>query len=450
MAAALKHLRTVYENSRLIPWDRNEDCPDGYTGIPVRAFNELQSRIQEHVDEEKRWLRHARGPRRTPAIQVLGHAGVLRTSDGTQIEVLPKIGQNLDDEDCRFALVEMLKALLGFRWYESQNANLQQHRMPLMEIFIREFLMATRTVVRRGLRSHYISRQDNLMALRGRLLVSRNIRENLVRPDRFFTEHDEFSTNRPENRLLHAALKFVLSQSRSPTNQQLARELGFVFDEIPISTDVDSDFGKVRPDRGMHYYQRALQWAELILKGYSPLTHSGNQNAPSLMFPMADLFEAYVEKILRKNLAKGCHLTSQTKQRFLVSHKDQHWMQLKPDLMITTPEGKKTVLDTKWKMLDASKSSSRDKYGISQGDFYQLYAYGHYYSKEDGDLILIYPKTECFSEPLEEFVFIEPSERPFKLWVLPFHLPTLEDRKGYLITSGESGDIAHQECSDFC
>ncbi len=89
-------------------------------------------------------------------------------------------------------------------------------------------------------------RQDNLFAWRGKLLMAPHLRQNLYRADRFFTEHDEFSIDRSENRLLHAALQRVLLLSASLANQQLARKLQFVLcgrpdvfaapDRFPAST----------------------------------------------------------------------------------------------------------------------------------------------------------------------------------------------------------------------
>ena len=50
------------------------------------------------------------------------------------------------------------------------------------------------------------------------------------------------------------------------------------------------------------------------------------------------------------------------------------------------------VLDTKWKKLIENKSQ---KYGISQSDMYQMYAYAYKYDVEN--VILIYPKHKEIS-----------------------------------------------------
>jgi 5-methylcytosine-specific restriction enzyme subunit McrC len=80
------------------------------------------------------------------------------------------------------------------------------------------------------------------------------------------------------------------------------------------------------------------------------------------------------------------------------------------------------VLDTKWKIIDGAKGNGSDKYGLSQADFYQLHAYGQAYLDGQGDVILIYPKTDALNSPLPVFEF--PKSVGLRLWVLPFCLRT--------------------------
>jgi 5-methylcytosine-specific restriction enzyme subunit McrC len=290
----------------------------------------------------------------------------------------------------------------------------------LLEVFIAEFLHTVEHIVKRGLRSDYSSRQDNLFALRGKLLMSQHLRQNLYRADRFFTQHDEFSADRPENRLLHAALRRALMLSISQANQRLARELEFVFAEVPMSTEFHVDFQRVRLDRGMQCYADALAWSRLILEEESPLTGMGGHQAPSLLFPMEAVFEAFVAKHLARQLARPLILKSQASNQHLVRHCGQNWFRMKPDLLVRESARDVLVLDTKWKLLDALKANGTDKYGLSQGDFYQLQAYGQCYLGGQGDVILIFPRTASFDRPLPvfELAFVA----GLRLWVLPFCL----------------------------
>jgi 5-methylcytosine-specific restriction enzyme subunit McrC len=183
----------------------------------------------------------------------------------------------------------------------------------------------------------------------------------------------------------------------------------------------------------MAYYQPALAWAKLILEGQSPLTGIGDSDAPSLLFPMEAVFEAYVEKHLAKDVTDGFNLKRQARTCFLVKHQDQDWFLLKPDLLIREGSRNRMVMDAKWKLLDSRKANAKEKYGLSQSDFYQLYAYGHHYLGSEGDILLIYPKTDAFQEALPPFSF--PQALNMKLWVLPFNLETgtLVKPKGLLL-----------------
>lgn len=115
----------------------------------------------------------------------------------------------------------------------------------------------------------------------------------------------------------------------------------------------------------------------------------------------------------------GAVLKSQAAKHSLVEeHDGAKIFNLRPDLMVFKGKRAAIVMDTKWKLIDAS--DRRNKYGISQADMYQLYAYGHKYLKdnEHKKLMLIYPKTDKFFEPLPVFNY----EYGFELEVVPFDL----------------------------
>ncbi|MEO5330399.1 MAG: McrC family protein [Magnetococcus sp. YQC-5] len=411
-----KNAITLYEFDVVL----SEGAGLGHTEVPATVFAWLEAQCLRM--DARAWLKFTRRNGHK-AIQVTSFVGVIRTPQGFHIEVLPKVGKVIDDgaKEARQLLLEMLRCLNGFRHIRIESALLAAAKMPLMEVFIGEFLQSVEQVVKRGLRSDYVSRQDNLFVLRGKLLVTQQIRQNVCRADKFYTEHDEFTPNRPENRLLHAALRRVLSESTTPTNQRLARELCFVFAEIPASTQAAQDFQQIRMDRGLAYYADALAWARLILENESPLTGIGHHHAPSLLFPMEMVFEAFVANCLSQQISRSYRLkNTEDYSHYLVGHRDQKWFFLKPDMLITKANNNLFVLDTKWKLLNERLSNSNDKYRLEQNDFYQLFTYGQHHLNGKGDLILIYPKTNHFHESLPVFNF--PKAADLRLWVMPFCL----------------------------
>lgn len=413
---------TIFEFDVLVAAGSGVVGGDGLHVVPPDVHAWLEGKCLRSSEQgEAAWLRigQRRGRR---VVQVTSYVGVIQAPSGYQIEVLPKVGKAIGGgaTEARQLLIEMLCCLQGFRHVRTNSAEIAAARMPLLEVFISEFLRAADAVVKRGLRGDYLSRQDNLFALRGKLLMAPHLRHNLFRADRFFTEHDEFSVDRPENRLLHAALRRVLAVTSSEANQRMARELQFVFADVPVSHRPDNDFQRVRLDRGMNSYGDALAWARLILDGISPLTGSGDNRAPSLLYPMEAVFEAFVAKHLAAQFSHPLSLRTQTSSHHLVRHLGQKWFRLKPDLLVRERERNRLVMDTKWKLLDGSKANGTDKYGLSQADFYQLNAYGQNYLDGEGDVVLIYPKTTAFDAPLPVFKF--PKSEGLRLWVLPFCL----------------------------
>lgn len=413
---------TIYEFDALMAAGSDAAVAEGLHRIPDKVFGWLEDQCLRSAEAGgAAWLRltQRRGRR---AVQVTSFVGVICAPDGFQIEVLPKVGKAIGGgaKEARQLLIKMLYCLQGFHHVQTDSARISAAHLPLLEVFIAEFLRTVEHIVKSGLRSDYSSRQDNLFALRGKLLMAPHLRQNLYRADRFLTEHDEFSTDRPENRLLHAALRRVLMLAASQANQRLARELQFVFADVHASAQPRIDFQRVRMDRGMGYYADALAWARLILNEESPLTGTGGHRAPSLLFPMESVFEAFVAEHLARQLARPLILKTQARSHHLVRHREQNWFRLKPDLLIRESRRDTLVLDTKWKLLDGSKANGTDKYGLSQGDFYQLQAYGQSYLDGQGDVVLIYPMTAAFDRPLPVFEF--PKSEGLRLWVLPFCL----------------------------
>ncbi|MDE1311364.1 McrC family protein [Vibrio aestuarianus] len=372
------------------------------------------------------------------ALQVQNYAGVIATPDGTQVEILPKLVKVLNceeesvqgspdrqrSEQARHSLLVMLRALKGFSHIQTSSADIRQQKMPLLEVFISQFLASVNVLVKKGLRSDYLCQEDNLQFLKGKLNTTQQMRKNIINKHKFYCEYDEFLLDRPANRLLHSALNKLRSISRNAGNQKQLQELCFVLDEVPLSTNYKSDFTQLRLDRGMSHYQTPLAWAKLILEGFSPQTMRGDHRAISLLFPMEKVFEDYVAKVLAKQLKPELSLKTQAQSKHLVTHNDSAWFKLKPDLLIEKAGEVISVLDTKWKLIDPTKANGTDKYGLSQSDFYQMFAYGNHYFDQAVTkryMFLIYPAHAGFKQAIEHsFDFSTQAGNPLTLWVVPF------------------------------
>lgn len=359
----------------------------------------------------------------TDFLKVRNFVGVLRTPSGVQIEVLPKIAKNeMDEVQVREQLIKMLMTLMESPFRESQQASLSIHKMPLFELLMRYFLEEVLLIVKRGIARSYVSERDNLRFIRGKLLISQNIRRNATNQARVYCEYDEFNMDRPVNRLITAALEVVAKCASDFGNIRLSRELLHSFSEVMASTDVAGDFSKMRLDRSAQHYADAMPLCELILKSMNPLTKQGQQELFALLFPMERVFEDYVTNRLRKQFPRYSIFPQQVKSHLVdaVGESGKGLFKLKPDLVISN-ESVRVVADTKWKLLNRLDGGSN--YGIQQTDMYQLFAYGEK-CLDGGEkreaVVLIYPKTQTFSEPLPIFWFDK--EKTKALHVVPFDL----------------------------
>lgn len=86
---------------------------------------------------------------------------------------------------------------------------------------------------------------------------------------------------------------------------------------------------------------------------------------------------------------------------------------------ITTSEQNEVTLLRYGQYQDA-KANGTDKYNLSQGDFYQLQAYGQSCLGGKGELFLVFPGNRQLDAPLPLFEF--PAAGGLRLWVVPFDL----------------------------
>ncbi|MGB8379384.1 MAG: McrC family protein [Rhodanobacteraceae bacterium] len=272
-------------------------------------------------------------------------------------------------------------------------------------------------LVKRGLRFDYHRVREEQRFLQGRLDIARQLGQPPGRAHLFQIAHDLFDANRPENRLLCTALDCVFRLTRDGGNWRMAHELASLLSDIPRSGNIAADFRHWGNDRLLAHYRPARPWCELILSGQTPLSVLGEWHGISLLFPMERLFERYVGVCLRRTLPFDAQLTPTASSKYLCVHREENWFQLKPDVLLQRG-GVRWVLDTKWKRLDATLGNTKDKYRLSQADFYQLFAYGHRYMDGKGDVFLVYPKTASFSEALPMFRYTD----ELRLWVVPFDL----------------------------
>ncbi|MBO9497740.1 restriction endonuclease, partial [Thalassotalea sp. G20_0] len=149
---------SIFEYGYLSAQVEGERC----ARLPEAAFDYLERQCLKQAEDTPAFLRLCSlGGHK--ALQVRNYVGVIHTPTGVQIEVLPKTtaGGQQSAAESRAALMSMLRHLRAFRHIETTDALVASQRLPLLEVFIRQFLQSVNRLVKRGLRSEYVRREDN-------------------------------------------------------------------------------------------------------------------------------------------------------------------------------------------------------------------------------------------------------------------------------------------------
>ncbi len=350
--------------------------------ISSKAFEDLKKFAS--YEENYKYLDIAKGGN---ALKVKNYVGTITTKDGTTIEILPKIYGSQNDTHTKQILLNMLKTLKNYPFKNINKASLKAVDFNLLEIFITMFLEELTRVIKKGIRSDYFSKEENLYFLKGKIKLNSHIRQNILHKERFYVEFDEYSKNRAENRLIKTTLKKLHKISKSPKNKQRLREVLFIFDDVETSSDIQNDFKKCKTDRYMKYYREILKWSKIFLNNQTFSPYKGKDIAYALLFDMNLLFESYVAHFVKKRFRDRVRIQDK-KHKLIESHR---LFQLIPDIVIDDD----IVMDTKWKLINQNSSN----YDLSQTDLYQMYAYGKKYNSRN--VYLVYPKSKDFHSSID-------------------------------------------------
>ena len=370
------------------------------------------------------------------------YVGIIQTRKGTVLEILPKVDfvgsgerktkENIE-EKTRKIFLKMLRAWRGLKSAQFNEANIRHtQNFNMLEIFVYLFLNNLVSLTQRGLARGYQPQENNLPCLRGRILFTPHIRENSANRARFYVGYDEFTADRPVNRLIHRTLHKLVGFTREPRNQQLLYQLRLCFADIPKSKRINADWQRHRVDRSMPHYDSVMPWVGLFLFGHGLTTFAGKHVNASMLFPMEDVFEDFVTQSFRRYQAYP--VRAQSPQKPLAEIGEKEAFQMKPDISLMDGNEVKFILDAKWKRLNEDGNDS--KHGISQADMYQLYSYGAQYRCKR--VALIYPRTKDFTSPLEYKFGPDFKDSRLKLFCFPFDVVEPEESVKEIVEKMES------------
>ena len=335
--------------------------------------------------------------------------GVIQIGN-TTIEILPKADKLSNDSAQKkiwhSILLDMLRHCRKIKVDAITEASLRKKNHSLLDLYFELFINEVKLLMQQGLIKKYDKESSNVTALKGRLEFSNNIQQNLVRNERFFTNHQVYNQDHLINQILLRAIKVLKKITYNSYLQDSINRLLINFPEVCDIQINSSHFDKIVLNRKTQSYSEALKIAKLILLNYSPDIKGGDENMLALLFDMNKLWEEYIYRMLLKNNDKSITVKFQNRKHFW------NTKVIKPDIIVNktfekngNQISKVFVIDTKWKIREYNQPDD--------DDLKQMYAYNMYWNSDRS--MLLYPTIKVQTTSFGTFHLGKTDENSCKL-----------------------------------
>ncbi|MDD2871575.1 MAG: hypothetical protein PHS49_06305 [Candidatus Gracilibacteria bacterium] len=324
-------------------------------------------------------------------IKAKQYVGIVKVNN-KNIQVLPKIfGENNDSIIKN--LLYMLSYTKKLKIKESDIAHLGQIQ-DLFEIFIYIFAKELLELLRKDFKKNYNLIEENSSFLKGKLLFSQHIKNNLFNKSKFFVEYEKMDENILLNIFLNSVCNKLIKITNSKSNFKLLSKCVFILKDIDTKIFKSvNQLNNLKFNKQNKEYKEVFGLAKLLYFGNSPDFSSNLEDNFSILFDMNVLFEEFIAEFIKKNENEfGIKsITSQSTSKYVFNNNK---FLLKPDIILDFESNTRLIIDTKYKKICNESSIN---YGVSSNDIYQMFVYGMRYfevTQNEKNIVLLYPLYE--------------------------------------------------------
>ena len=321
-------------------------------------------------------------------IKFINYVGIIKVNN-LIIEILPKISLSNDIIKDREILMFMLSKCnkLSVDIKELLNSNILKNS--LLDILAKVFSKKLLNELQKGLYREYVSKEEALSMIKGKILISKSIKENTINKNKMNCKYDEFTEDNLFNAILKRAINVILFSIKNDDVKKELNIINNIFNDVSDIYVPNNIILNYKLNRMNNRFLECFTLAKLILLNSSMDKSLGKENGFSILFEMNYLYEEYVGVLLKEVFNDtNISINTQEKSRYLLWNtlKERNEIALKPDIVIYKDNKPKIIIDTKWK---SATIDGKEVY--TQGDIYQMYAYITTY-EECQQCILLYPK----------------------------------------------------------
>jgi 5-methylcytosine-specific restriction enzyme subunit McrC len=231
-------------------------------------------------------------------------------------------------------------------WWSDEEVDLLVHH----DLFAGIARLLAHTVERaigRGVQHGYIERREPLVALRGRVDLTEQLR-NPYTPIPTSCRYDDYTADTKLNQLIRAALSRVLRLPGIPgaVRRTLHLQLSLLEEVSPVEPDLQwAD--KWQPSRLDRRYLPAVRLSALVLRRLVLSEAAGTTRSYSFLVDMNQLYERFIEEGLRRRLQAAdstIRVIGQEQRHLDVENR----LMIKPDVVVRRGSSTAFVLDSKY------------------------------------------------------------------------------------------------------
>ena len=196
-------------------------------------------------------------------VKFKNYVGVIQIG-GTTIEILPKADKlntesPTEKDNWHKVLLKMLAHCKKIKVNAVSEASLRKKYQSLLDLYFELYLNEVNQLLQKGLIKKYNQNSGNILALKGRLDFAKNIQQNVIRQERFYTTHQIYNYNHIVNQILFKALKVLKSIT---DNSYLIDNVNKLLSNFPDIKEIEINkhhFDKVISNRKTEPYKEALK-----------------------------------------------------------------------------------------------------------------------------------------------------------------------------------------------
>ncbi len=232
--------------------------------------------------------------------------------------------------------------------------------------------------LKQGLYRKYITRNETLSVMRGKLDISGTIHSRIQHEQKLTCEFDELSVNNHYNQILKTTIHYLLrAEGVNPERKTALKKLLVFFDEIDLLDPKSIRWGRMLYERNNKNYEMLLNVCYFILAGMLQTTEKGDYKMMSFSDEhMARLYERFILEYYREHHKNLSEVKAGQIKWNIIGDDSSPLIRFLPvmqtDIMLRLNE-KILIIDAKY--YGKTLQQQFDKYTLHSANVYQILSY---------------------------------------------------------------------------